>query len=705
MTSNMSKVRTSPYRQTPTPEGLKAIEKGTLDYFDTEMYANFNTEVLEEYLEEKNRKDGFGSTKWKWNQMMLGLVIGIVFAIINQYVGLKVGMIVSGSWYVAYLAAMALRWSPGEVNLSASASTGASMVCTGFVFTYPAIYLLAYSTKYEMNGEYLVDSSLLLPDSWALAGVAMVASILGGFLGCLYFIIFRRVWLVEDPLPLPGFEANIKLMDIAGETAKEGGMEGAMHSIRLVGISTAIVMFFTFLRDWPLIATGATDAAGKDIKTSVLNRATENVSWYSGGDLMVPMDNSLTNYTWLGFGLTPMMIAIGWFMKFRVALLVSLGTFFTWFIVTPLAYHYDYPFYLPLDANFHSISQFSPEGSLVSYGYVARPMAIGAILGGGITGLLKMAPVFKTTAADVIDIFKGDGDSASRKDYVEGKGWYEWPISHIPVLLIVSLIGITLAFSTQFGFFASLIFSLVLCLTTFALGAIAVKVMGETSIEPVSGTSFIVLLMLVLIFKGLGLSESDTAVLALVGTTVFGGAISMSGTVIGDYKPGLYVGNRPMHIMKTELVGIVPGTIVAALFAGLLSLALARGDLVLYAPQANAFAAFAQIMLGGQTPWSLLIVGFIIGVFMELLTGMGTAFGLGMYLPMVVTLPMVVGGGLRDYWESRFLDVAVEQEGLSEKQRTMRLLNTYMIATGCIVGEALLGTLLAIYYVLPLLTG
>jgi len=701
----MSKVRTSPYRQTPTPEGLKAIEKGTLDYFDTEMYANFNTEVLEEYLEEKNRKDGFGSTKWKWNQMLLGLVIGIVFAIINQYVGLKVGMIVSGSWYVAYLAAMALRWSPGEVNLSASASTGASMVCTGFVFTYPAIYLLAYSTKYEMNGEYLVDSSLLLPDSWALAGVAMVASILGGFLGCLYFIIFRRVWLVEDPLPLPGFEANIKLMDIAGETAKEGGMESAMHSIRLVGISTAIVMFFTFLRDWPLLDTGATDAAGKDVKTSVLNRATENISWYDGGDLMVPMDNSLTNYTWLGFGLTPMMIAIGWFMKFRVALLVSLGTFFTWFIVTPLAYHYDYPFYLPLDASFHSISQFSPTGSLVSYGYVARPMAIGAILGGGITGLLKMAPVFKTTAADVIDIFKGDGDSASRKDYVEGKGWYEWPISHIPVLLIVSLIGITLAFSTQFGFFASLIFSLVLCLTTFALGAIAVKVMGETSIEPVSGTSFIVLLMLVLIFKGLGLSESDTAVLALVGTTVFGGAISMSGTVIGDYKPGLYVGNRPMHIMKTELVGIVPGTIVAALFAGLLSLALARGDLVLYAPQANAFAAFAQIMLGGQTPWSLLIVGFIIGVFMELLTGMGTAFGLGMYLPMVVTLPMVVGGGLRDYWESRFLDVAVEKEGLSEKQRTMRLLNTYMIATGCIVGEALLGTLLAIYYVLPLLTG
>ena len=579
------------------------------------------------------------------------------------------------------------------------------MVCTGFVFTYPAIYLLAYSPKYEMNGEQLIDSSLLLPDSWALAGVAMVASILGGFLGCLYFIIFRRVWLVEDPLPLPGFEANIKLMDIAGETAKEGGMESAMHSIRLVGISTAIVMFFTFLRDWPLLGTGSNDAAGEEIKTSVLSSALEGTEWYDGGDLTVPMSNSLTNYTWLGFGLTPMMIAIGWFMKFRVALLVSLGTFFTWFVVTPLAYQYDYPFYYPLDGNYHSISQYSPMGSIMSYSYVARPMAIGAILGGGITGLLKMAPVFRTTASDVIDIFKGEGDDASRKDYVKGKGWYEWPISHIPVLLLVSLVGITITFATQFGFLASFIFYLFLCLTTFALGAIAVKVMGETSIEPVSGTSFIVLLMLVLVFKAIGLNESDTAILALVGTTVFGGAISMSGTVIGDYKPGLYVGNRPMHIMKTELVGIVPGTIVAALFAGLLSLALARGDLILYAPQANAFAAFAQIMLGGQTPWGLLAVGIVIGVFMELLTGMGTAFGLGMYLPMVVTLPMVVGGALRDYWEARFLDVAVEKEGLSEKQRTMRLLNTYMIATGCIVGEALLGTFLAIYYVLPLVTG
>ena len=689
---------------------MKAIEDGTLEYFDTEMYSNFNTEVLEEYLEEKTRKSGFGSTVWKWNQVQLGLIIGIIFAIINQYVGLKVGMIVSGSWYVAYLAAMALRWTPGEVNISASTSTGAAMVCTGFVFTYPAIYLLAYSPKYQMSdGSYLIDSALLLPNSWSLAGIALVASILGGFLGVLYFIIFRRVWLVEDPLPLPGFEASVKLMDIAQETST-GSVESAKQSIFLVGVSSLIVGVFTFFRDFPLFKTGVVDVAGEAVKISALDKIANTIGierFYNAGDIMVPFDNALTKYTWLGFNLTPMMVAIGWFMKFRVALLVSLGTFFTWFVVTPLAAIFGYPFYFPIDGAYHSVTDYGTLASLYSYSYVARPMAIGAILGGGITGLLKMAPVFKTTAADVIEIVKPSGDGeGSRKDYIEGRGWYEWPITHILMILIVTLIGVTLVFAPQFGLLPSFFFALILCLTTFALGAIAVKVMGETSIEPVSGTSFIVLLMLVLLFdKILGLSVSETALLALVGTTVFGGAISMSGTVIGDYKAALYVGNRPMHIMKTELVGIIPGTIVSALFAGLLSLALAKEELILYAPQANAFAAFAQIMLGGETPWMLLTIGFFIGIFMELLTGMGTAFGLGMYLPMVVTLPMVVGGALRDWWETTILDRDVEKLGLTEKERTLRLLNTYMIATGLIVGEAVMGTLLAIYYVWPLLGG
>ena len=94
------------------------------------------------------------------------------------------------------------------------------------------------------------------------------------------------------------------------------------------------------------------------------------------------------------------------------------------------------------------------------------------------------------------------------------------------------------------------------------LGAIAVRVMGETGIEPVSGTSFIVLLMLLGVFLNaqdlLALTPKTPFCLGLVGTTVFGSAISMSGTVIGDYKNSLYIGNRPYHISKGNIMGVVP---------------------------------------------------------------------------------------------------------------------------------------------------
>ena len=116
-------------------------------------------------------------------------------------------------------------------------------------------------------------------------------------------------------------------------------------------------------------------------KESVLSSASKNVEWYDGTDLMVPMSHKLTNYTWLGFELTPMMGAIGWFMRFRVALLVSLGTFFTWFVVTPLAYHCRiiHSTILLMGTSIR-LAQFDPVASIYSYSYVARPMAIGAIL-------------------------------------------------------------------------------------------------------------------------------------------------------------------------------------------------------------------------------------------------------------------------------------------------------------------------------------
>jgi uncharacterized oligopeptide transporter (OPT) family protein len=124
------------------------------------------------------------------------------------------------------------------------------------------------------------------------------------------------------------------------------------------------------------------------------------------------------------------------------------------------------------------------------------------------------------------------------------------------------------------------------------------------------------------------------------------------------------------------------------------------GELPLEAPQANAFAVFVQILAGGKVMMSLFLLGIVIGVTMEILTGMGTAFGLGMYLPLQYTLMMLTGGAARDLWEKHYLNRKAKAMGWSENERTFKLLDSYMLMTGLYIGEAIIGTILAIWLVI-----
>jgi uncharacterized oligopeptide transporter (OPT) family protein len=195
-------------------------------------------------------------------------------------------------------------------------------------------------------------------------------------------------------------------------------------------------------------------------------------------------------------------------------------------------------------------------------------------------------------------------------------------------------------------------------------------------------------------------SRSDMFLMALIGTTVFGSAISLSSEITWDFKNALYAGTRPMHLIKAESVGVLFGTLSAALGAYFFSNQLAAGNLDLEAPQAHAFAAFTLVLMGGKIMVLVFVTGILIGVFAELLTGMGTAFGLGMYLPLNYTLMLMTGGVARDFWDKHWLTPTAKKKNWSERQKTMVTLDSYMIATGLLVGEALIGTAMAIYMVL-----
>ena len=706
----MGKVLKSAYRKPVTPGGLKKIEEGSLQWLDPEMFANFNTGVCEQYLEEKNRKASFAISKWNWSMVIIAIIIGSLFAMINQYVGLKVGMVVSGSWYVIYLLGLALRWDPPQMNIAATAGNGAAMICVGFVFSFPAIYLLAMSPNYEKSD----GGFLTVVPSTELLFCAFLATVIAGILGIFYFIIFRRIWLVEDPLPTPSFEGFVQLMSIAKDVTS-GAKEQAMRSIRTVTIWIGGTMVFTFFKDFPLFKTEG------PLKEPLLDRLFGG-PFYHGGDLTLPQTTPyLGKYTIVNFSLMPIQFGIGWFMKFRTALIISLGTLVSWLVIIPAAVAFDLPVYIPQLEGSVNLSKFPIEG-ITGAGMiaaeaaninVAKVIAIGAILGGGFTGLIKMAPVFKTATAD---LFKTKGGEIKQMDFVPNKGWYEWPVSHIKIMVVVTFFAVFLLFGLGSGYWLNALFlSLLLVSTTFFIGAIAVKVMGECGTEPVSATSFIVLMLIVFTFKLLNIikltstSDAQIVLLSIIGVTVFGGAISMSGDIILMFKVGGYVGNRPFHLVKAVTLGIIPGAAIAAFFAVLFSngLALPADDpahLDLLAPQANAFAKFVQVLITGNVSWWLLLLGVIIGVFVELLIGMGTAFGLGMYFPLGLGFILLAGGGARDLWEKHYLEPTAKAKNWGDRQKTLALLQSYMMATGLIVGEALMGTIIALYLVFPLIT-
>ncbi len=722
----MSDVERSAYRQPVTPSGLEAIEKGTLTWLDEDMYNNLNTGLLEQYLEEKNLQDSFEISHWDTRKVLIGILIGAVFSGVTAYIGLKIGLAVSAAWYVAYLLGMALKWSPSEVNIATSATTGATHASTGFIFTFPAIFLLAYSDDYIVGDGHLISSV----DTLQLAFIGIIASMFAGFLGVMYFIIFRRVWLVEDPLPMPGFEATLKMLDISSDVSS-GAADSARESLKTVGLWTVLTMGFMFLIDYPLrwgkSISGAPGSIVDWIAMTLsgeewglasiyterwLHQPSKLVNPISGEPIgyapfsgITPYESdNIFSYTFLGVELSPTLLAIGWFMKFRVAFLVNLGSLVAWFYLVPLVVLLDTPVYDPALGQYVEITQYGDISSLPVYpivqwkafGSIVKTIAIGAILGGGVYGLLKMAPTFINIFGDISRAFTGEkGD-----EFIEGKGWYEWPLEHIPIFMGIAFVAMVAIFALGgFPIIPALIFATVLLATTFLLGAIAVRVMGETGIEPVSGTSFIVLLMLLLVFLNLpvGLTSEESVLMALVGTTVFGSAISMSGTVVGDYKNSLYIGNRPYHISKGNIMGVVPGAILGAGVAIFLSMLLANGSIDLLAPQANAFASFTIILAEGQGDWWALGLGFLLGAFAEWATGMGTSFGLGMYLPTPVTFPMLIGGAARDWWEKRRLLPKVEEIRLSEgsaaseKSRALMLLFTFMVAAGALTGEAFFG--------------
>jgi uncharacterized oligopeptide transporter (OPT) family protein len=254
-----------------------------------------------------------------------------------------------------------------------------------------------------------------------------------------------------------------------------------------------------------------------------------------------------------------------------------------------------------------------------------------------------------------------------------------------------------------FPILAALLVSVFLVFIGFILHAITLKIAAEAGLGPTIGMLLISILILFILLQPISFLFSDpnkVALLVLVGTTAF--AVGMVGpvTVMWDHKCGHYIGTRPFHLFKGQSIGLLVGIPICAVFASILSRELATGNLVLPAPHAHAYSTFILILFGGKTYASLIILGIFCGIFVELISGKGTIFGLGMFFPIGFPLMLFIGGYSRERWEKR-IDKEIKRKRLSTDARSIKILDSYMIMTGIFVGEAIAGLVLTLSLILP----
>lgn len=626
------------YRQNLSSKGLKNIENKTLVKYDSDFYSNLNTGVLEEYLDEENKKH-FDPKEFSLKPVLLAVLIGCVFVFINTYVGLKIGMMISGSWYLVYILCMAFKWPDKRIMIAETTATSIGYMCTGFVFTFPAIYILQEQKFFSVN----TDKTLI---------VAVFASIILSFLGVFYSLLLRRIWIVEDPLPLPGFEANLTLLDIA-HNVYSGTVKKAKRMMKKILSAFLLSFLFVFLRDFPLIN-----------KNSVFDSLFKSSGCYENGSIIQPKKYSgFGRYVWADFYLSPLMVAVGWFMRLKGALILCSGAVLTWFVINPIAV------YLGVNAYDASTGKsVVVSNPVIACSDVARIIAIGAILGSGITALIKILPKLKSIALP------------------KTKGGFA--IKYVKPMIVVAFVFVSVIFIIAgYPIISSIIVSFIVVTLCFLLGLIAIKVMGEVGSMPVSGMSFIVVIILIGILSVLGLPLESIAVISLVATTAFAGGISIAGNMIWDFKTGLYIGNKPKNLVKAQLIGIVPGAVIAGIVAYLLCPHIT--EMGLLAPQANAFATLTNAILGFHIDYRLLLIGVVIGTVVEIISGRGTAFSLGMYFPLGITLPILLGGVLHFLWEKRLPKI-------SSEEKSLRLIDSYTTCTGLIAGESIMAAIVCI---------
>ena len=568
--------------------------------------------------------------------VITGLVMAIVFSAAAAYLGLKVGQVFEAAIPIAIIAvglsnALGKKNALGQNVIIQSIGACSGVIVAGAIFTLPALFILQASYPDIMVEFYQI----------------FLSSLLGGILGILFFIPFRRYFVkdMHGKYPFPEATATTQVLVSAQAAGSEGGQAKTLILASLVGgIYDYLVATFGW---WAETITSTASSAGQ----AIMEKTKLVLSCNTGAALL----------------------GLGYIVGLKYAFVIFAGSIFVWWIVIPLMGTYG-------SAEFTAMA---PDAIFKDY---ARMIGIGGIAMAGVIGIIKSWGIIMQAVGLAARELKGKSAGAK-----EVRWQQDISMKHIVFFIVIALVAVLLFF--WFGvintFWQAAIAWLVVVIIAFLFTTVAANAIAIVGSNPVSGMTLMTLIIASAIFVGIGLSGTSGIVASMVIGGVVCTALSMAGGFVTDLKIGYWLGSTPKKQESWKFLG----TLVSAATVGGVIMVLNQvygfsGENALVAPQANAMAKVIEpLMMGGDTPWILYMVGAILALILNWLGVPALAFCLGMFIPLSLNTPMLVGGAVAYFVSNRSNNPAVND---ARRDRGT------LIASGLIAGGALFGVFAAI---------
>lgn len=577
----------------------------------------------------------------------IGVVMAVIFSAAAAYLGLKVGQVFEAAIPIAIIAVslssiLKRKNALGENVMIQSIGASSGVIVAGAIFTLPALYIL--QAKY--------------PEMTVTFSQIFLSSLLGGCLGILFLIPFRRYFVKEKhgEYPFPEATATTQVLISSENNSDEVAKPLQTTSNNEAQASTAK----------PLLWAAAIGGL-YDFVVSTFGLWTEQLT-----TRMIGWGEALAAKTKLVFSIntSAAVLGLGYIIGLKYAAIICAGSFFVWWVL------------LPLIGSIPGMESVDPQVLFTSYG---RNIGIGAIAMAGLIGIIRSWGVIKSAVSLAGKELGGNKSQITDKQSQIARTDKDLSMRFLLLAIAVALVCTLVFFwvGVLHNFWQAIVAFLVVVVIAFLFTTVAANAIAIVGSNPVSGMTLMTLIIASVIFVAVGMKGAS----GMVGAMVIGGvvctALSMAGGFITDLKIGYWIGSSPYKQQTWKFLG----TLVSAATVGGVMIVLNKtygfvGENALVAPQANAMAAVIEPLMSGQgAPWMLYLAGAVLALILALLGVPVLPFALGMFIPLSLNTPLLVGGAIS--WLVSRSSQEASQKGT-------------LIASGFIAGGALMGVVSAI---------